>query len=81
MFEAMCVEAPLGVTAFNYHNWMPSHSRCNLQNFESVHALGRTGAECLFVVWGSMLVVLVVSILGWSVLAVDDAGVVVQCIP
>ncbi|GFX84917.1 hypothetical protein TNCV_4997491 [Trichonephila clavipes] len=44
----------------------------------SVHALCHRGAECHLVVGSSMLVVLVVPILGWSVLAVDNAGVVVQ---
>ncbi|GFV41294.1 hypothetical protein TNCV_462891, partial [Trichonephila clavipes] len=34
-------------------------------------------AECLFMVWSSMLFKLVF-LLGWSVLAVDDAGVVVH---
>ncbi|GFW48301.1 retrovirus-related Pol polyprotein from transposon 412 [Trichonephila clavipes] len=56
------------------------NSRCNLWNFEckptNMHALCHTGAECHFVVWSSPLVV---SIVGRSVLAVDDAGVAIQC--
>ncbi|GFY15963.1 hypothetical protein TNCV_1286081 [Trichonephila clavipes] len=64
----------------NRDNW--ALSRCKLQNFEctptSVHALCHTGSECPFGVCSSMLVELAVSTLGWSVLAADDTGVVVQ---
>ncbi|GFV65747.1 hypothetical protein TNCV_4153831 [Trichonephila clavipes] len=46
-----------------------------------MHALGHTGAECHFMVWSCMLVVLIVSILGRLVLAVEDVGVVFNDIP
>ncbi|GFW98369.1 hypothetical protein TNCV_1092471 [Trichonephila clavipes] len=46
-----------------------------------LHALHHTDVECHFVKWSSLLIVLAVSILGWSELAVDDTGVVVQSYP
>ncbi|GFU83633.1 ATP-dependent DNA helicase [Trichonephila clavipes] len=42
---------------------------------KGVHASCHSGAECHFVVWSSMLIVLVVPMMGRSVLAVDDTGV------
>ncbi|KFM70513.1 Retrovirus-related Pol polyprotein from transposon 412, partial [Stegodyphus mimosarum] len=57
----------------------------NISNFEckpaNVHALCYTDVECHFVIWSSMLVVFVLSILGQPVLAVNDAEVLVQRYP
>ncbi|GFT53104.1 hypothetical protein TNCV_4232361 [Trichonephila clavipes] len=59
---------------------MASPGGSPLQNFEcklaGVHALCHTGAEYHFAVWSSMI--FVVSILGRSVLAGNDTGVVIQ---